>query len=174
MFKYLSLVACSTLIFASCSEKKETKTISKTKIVVKTNQVVANKILDAEVSGMVCKMGCGASIRKEMLGTDAVQSCEVNYEDDRATNNIKVAFDNKKISSKELISRINSLNEKQFKVVKSEVKDIETKISEEVKTKEVKTKVIKEINSDEVQVKIPEEHAEMPNLLDLFSKLVTG
>jgi hypothetical protein len=174
MFKFLSFLACFTFVLSSCSEKKESKTISKTKIIVKTNQVVANKMLDAEVSGMVCKMGCGASIRKEMLSTDAVQSCEVNYEDDRATNNIKVAFDNKKISSKELISRINSLNEKQFKVVKSEVKEIETKISEEVKTKETKSRPIKEISSDEVQVKIPEEHAEMPNLLDLFSKLVTG
>lgn len=167
--KHLLLFFFSLLLFLSCSTEKE-KTISKTKF-VKTKQVSANRLLDAEISGMVCKMGCGASIRKEMLATKAVESCEIDYEDDRETNRVKIAFDKEIISADELISKINSMNDKQFKVISSESKQFESKNKSETTLIEEKP----DKSTSESKLKISEENDfNMPNLLSLFSKLITG
>jgi hypothetical protein len=158
------------LILLSCSDTNENNSISKTKIVVKTNEVQANRVLEAEISGMVCKMGCGSSIRKEMLATKAVESCEIDYQDKRKTNKIKVTFDKNKISADKLVSKINLMNEKQFQVVKSDTKEFESQVKIESKINEEAS----EISYNESKIKILKENVQMPNLLSIFSKLITG
>jgi hypothetical protein len=167
--KNISLLLFSLLFFFSCSTEKSEK-ISKTKIIEKTNQVVANRILELEVEGMVCKMGCGSSIRKEMLATNAVESCEINYEDKRKSNQVKVAFNKDKISADELISKINSMNDKQFKVVNSSSKEFKSKFEED---KTINENSITENSSEESKIKITEKSYQMPNLLSIFSRLLT-
>ncbi|MES2590167.1 MAG: hypothetical protein V4622_14405 [Bacteroidota bacterium] len=171
-----SSIFLSLIFLVSCSaEEKKIKKISKTKIIVKTNEVSANRLLTAEVEGMVCKMGCGSSIRKELISTNAVESCEIDYQDNRKQNFVKVAFDEDKITEKKIVSIINTMNEKQFKVGKVET----SKLEKEVKTspkKQVKQEKVETSNLDEeeVEIKVSETDIETPNLLQLFSKVVTG
>ena len=173
----------SLLFLVSCSEEKKVKSISKTKIIVKTNQVKANRILNAEVQGMVCKMGCGASIRKELINTNAVESCEIDFEEERNPNFVKVTFDKDKISAEKIVSIINTMNERQFKVGKfNEAELIEEKKSIQKKDLKEENKETSSVNNQnnkvgdsELKSTIAEDiETEKPNLLQLFSRIVAG
>lgn len=76
--------------------------------------VQANAETQIQVSGMVCKMGCGSTIKKELLETQAVKKVEIDFAEDRKLNTIKVAYDNTKIDEASLVQHIERLNNKQF------------------------------------------------------------
>ncbi len=67
-----------------------------------------------EIKGMVCEMGCGASLRKGLYTTDAVSEVKVKYEEDRKENVIEVFYDANKTSPEKMKQIIQSLNDGQF------------------------------------------------------------
>lgn len=118
---FISLLSIS--ILASCANKeekvflrKESHSVSNT-----TNTVKPNSILTMKIDGMTCMMGCGASIRKELYSTKAVKNVEFDFEEGRETNTAKIAFDDSKISQKEMVEIISKMNEKQFTVGETKV-----------------------------------------------------
>jgi copper chaperone CopZ len=76
-------------------------------------------------------MGCGSSIRKELYNTKGVSEVEFDFEEDRKTNIAKIKFDKNKVSVEEMVSIVNTMNENQFKVGKTETENINTKNSKE-------------------------------------------
>ena len=121
---FISLLSIS--ILASCASKeekvflrKETHSGSKT-----TNTVKPNSILTMKIDGMTCMMGCGASIRKELYATKAVKNVDFEFEEGRETNTVKIAFDDSKISQKEMVEIISKMNEKQFTVGETKVEPL--------------------------------------------------
>ncbi len=121
---FISLLSISILV--SCANKeekvflrKESHSASNT-----TKSVKPNSILTMKIDGITCMMGCGASIRKELYATKAVKNVDFDFEEGRETNTAKIAFDDSKISQKEMIEIISKMNEKQFTVGETNVEPL--------------------------------------------------
>ena len=78
---------------------------------------IANQKLTLEVEGMVCKMGCGGSIRKALLETKSVRSVDVDYQEDRKHQIVSVFYNKNQINKVAIMKLLESINDKQFKIV---------------------------------------------------------
>jgi copper chaperone CopZ len=110
MLSYFVLIA----MFFSCQET------SKNSIPVSVNKskptaVNSNCQADYAVEGMVCQMGCGGSIRKELKLTGAVERVEVNFVEELKEQVVHVQYDSSKIAIQKITSILNSINDRQFK-----------------------------------------------------------
>lgn len=167
MKKTVLIAFFTCVLVGSCTNQQTAtnKPIHTTKTV--TNIIDANQFVTFEIKGMVCKMGCGSVIRKELLKTKSVVSCEIEYENNRQTNFVNVEFDQHKISTDSLIVIIEKLNHKQFKVV--DIKDKEKQFKRIKKNASSVT-----IQSMEQDPQMEEATVDMPNLIDIYARLVTG
>jgi hypothetical protein len=101
----------SLLFLAACNNATIDKKVSENKPATSN---VANTKLALNVNGMVCKMGCGGSIRKELLATNAVEKVEVNFVEEKESQLITVYYNNSLSSKEKLLKVINEMNDKQF------------------------------------------------------------
>lgn len=125
----------------------------------KKTQVHSNEVLVTEVEGMVCAMGCGGSIRKDLKSTGAVSRVEVDFKEGQEKQIVKISFDNTLISKSEIISRMEKINDKQFKVQAIGSTDAGSESSGG--------------SSEKSTVNMSEQTTfEIPNLFDLLSSLV--
>jgi hypothetical protein len=109
----------------SCSQEE-----SKTRIVKggqneteKTGEqlpnVKADRLLVVELEGMVCEMGCGGTIRKELYTSNAVKDVSFEFDEENAVDVAKVAYDRNKITVDQIVAIIAAANEGQFNVIKT-------------------------------------------------------
>ncbi len=103
LFSLLFLAACNN----STIDKKASTNVPAT-------AKIANTKLALSVQGMVCKMGCGGSIRKELLATNAVEKVEVDFVEEKESQLITVYYNNLISSKEKLLKVINEMNDKQF------------------------------------------------------------
>jgi len=101
----------SLLFLAACNNASIDKKASK---IMPTTSKIANTKLALSVQGMVCKMGCGGSIRKELLATNAVEKVEVDFVEEKESQLITVYYNNSLSSKEKLLKVINEMNDKQF------------------------------------------------------------
>ena len=101
----------SLLFLAACNNATIDKKVSE-KATTKPN--VANTKLALNVRGMVCKMGCGGAIRKELLATNAVEKVEVDFVEDKEAQLVTVYYNNSVSSKEKLLKVISEMNDKQF------------------------------------------------------------
>ena len=125
--------------------------------------VEPNRLLTMEVDGMVCQMGCGGAIRKELKKTGAVSNCEFDFEEERKTDVVKIAFDKEKISVDQLVNIVGKINDGQFRV---------GKVSSEELYHHVTTEGDDEGGSDEADIEVTSSGMGMPSLLDVLSGLI--
>lgn len=121
MKSFLFLLIASA--FLSCNSEQTKTTIVRSK---KTQaiKVVPNQMLVAEVEGMVCKMGCGGAIRKELISTNKVSRVEVNFVEGAKKQTINIHFDKRLISEDQIVQKIESINKGQFKAFAKELRDL--------------------------------------------------
>jgi hypothetical protein len=143
----LSLFACAD----------STKTPNKSTSSQNHKTAVSNETMVVEVEGMVCAMGCGGSIRKELKNTGAVSRVEVDFVEGNKTQTLKISFDNKLISQSSIVSKIQKLNKGQFSV--------NVIGSSYIDSKETKSEEASKVN-------VSESNFELPNLLEILSSLV--
>ena len=141
----LSLFSCS-----DSSLKNEDK---------KEQVAVSNETLVTEVEGMVCSMGCGGSIRKELKSTGAVSRVEVDFDEEKEKQTVKITYDNRLISKKEIVDRIEKLNKGQFTV-------------SVIGSTFIENSTIEKKSSEEPKVNVSETSFEVPGLLDILSSIV--
>ena len=99
-------------LFACSNNNKSEK---KAELKKEVNQVVhANAQLDLEVEGMVCQMGCGGSMRKELKKTGAVERVEVNFIEGKDIQLVQVSYDSMLISPSKITTILNTINDQQF------------------------------------------------------------
>ena len=101
----------SLLFLAACNNATIDKKVSKN---IPATSNVANTKLALNVKGMVCKMGCGGAIRKELLATKAVEKVEVDFVEDKEAQLITVYYNNSVSSKEKLLKVITEMNDKQF------------------------------------------------------------
>ncbi|MFT5858557.1 MAG: hypothetical protein ACI865_000645 [Flavobacteriaceae bacterium] len=132
-------------------------------------EVVPNRMLTVDIDGMVCQMGCGGSIRKELKATNAVGECSFDYEEGRETNTATIEFDKELITADEISTLIAKINDGQFTVGKSSASRVEAKekITDDLKS-------IRTSSEDQNPVSISSKSDyQLPNLLEIFSNLLT-
>lgn len=153
----LLLMACSS------PERPEVKGMEEQSVVDVSN-VIPTTILNMEISGMTCEMGCGGSIRKALTATGGVARVEYDFVDGREVQTAKISYDKDKVTEKEIKSIITKLNDQQFSVGKS---------SSETITKGVSVNETEESSSSDV-VQVESSAFELPNVFEFLSHFVVG
>lgn len=129
--------------------------------------VTPNRKLTTEIDGMTCVMGCGGSIRKELLSTGAVSRCSFDFKGIDKTSSAMIEFDKDKISADEIAEIIKKLNDGQFTLGKMSTESIEQEVGEAEKDEASSTK--KEIAPINVS---SSSGIQLPNFIDLISELL--
>lgn len=156
-------VCASALVLTACSTDTTVAENSAPEVKVEEKVAVnANRVLTMEVEGMVCKMGCGGSIRKGLKGTDGVADVKFDFEEDRAIDIATISFDKNIVTVDEMIKIVSEMNDGQFKVGSTSSEDLH-----EVSTVEESSSS----SAEEAVLEVSTSHVEIPNLLDLFSSL---
>ena len=70
----------------------------------------------AKVSGMVCKMGCGGAIRKELTNLKGVSRVAVDYEENREEQIISVFYNSRFHNEEEIYAELEKINKGQFTI----------------------------------------------------------
>lgn len=172
MKKILFIVFVTLGLFACNEVSKEDigtdhSTVETTKNESTDVKVNANTMMTMEVEGMVCKMGCGGSIRKGLKATNAIDKVDFDFDEERTVNFAKIYFDNTITSEEEIIQIVTTLNNNQFTVGNTETTNVIT-IEEENKTSSSDSK--KDVIIDACS---QANGIELPNLLDFLSRLFT-
>jgi len=158
--KHLALFFSLLFLVSACSTEKSNP--SDEVNATSENEVVPDRLLTMQIDGMVCEMGCGGSIRKELTKLAGVSAVEFNFEEERQTNTAKVSFDKDKTTVDAIVKAISGLNNGQFKI--GEIS------SESLNAHHVDQS--SEESSEERKVEVSSTTIEMPNLLDLLASIV--
>lgn len=110
------LVSVVALVLSSCDQTKSSNQV----LAVKQEQksvVISNAKIIFDVEGMVCKMGCGGAIRKNLLQAGGVERVEVDFVEEAKSQGITVHFDSTLTNVSQLKKRIEQTNDGQFTVI---------------------------------------------------------
>ena len=165
MKKFLYLPVLAITLFActcddTCDPEAEAEATAQAEV---TATAVADKMMTMEVSGMMCKMNCGGSIKKALKSTTGVTDVEIDFEDGREINVAKVSFDSKLVNEQQMMEAVTSLYDNQYSVSNTSVSNLSQEISIDEE----------DVNSDEGTsvVEAATSFIELPNLMDLFRGL---
>lgn len=155
------------VIFLSCSSEPKVvhlRTVKgQKKEVAKVN---ANKMLSVEIEGMSCEMACGGSIRMNLKATGAVDRVKFDFVDGRKIQTAFISYDDSKISERQMLKLIESINENQFRTHKHTSEEISS-----TSNAPAATNGSGEENS-KIDVSDVSPSIELPNLFDLLKNLV--
>lgn len=130
------------------------------------SEAVSNEIAHIAVEGMVCEMGCGGAIRKELYATNAVDQVDVDFDEEQPENTIGVHFDNRRISTDELLKKISEINDGQFTAT---LKSTETIKESDKSKKSVQNTTGKEEKS---YINAKDSYFSFPNLTSWLNGLI--
>jgi periplasmic mercuric ion binding protein len=115
------LVSLVALVLSACDQTKSSKqvlTVKQTQ--VQKSVVKSNTKITFEVEGMVCKMGCGGSIRKNLLQAGGVERVQVDFVEEAKSQEITVHYDSTLTDVVQLKKRIEQTNDGQFTVLSND------------------------------------------------------
>jgi copper chaperone CopZ len=153
MIRIFTIVLLVGLFAFSCADNT----------VEKTDKRVAS----FEVEGMVCEIGCVASLRKGLYETNAVDEVKLDYKEDRLQNTIKVFYDSKKIDANQMLEIIEEMNEGQFKakLLEDTEASSEENLDQSSQTESLGSKNIEGLEASSNTYSLP-------NLTDLFNNII--
>lgn len=140
-------------LFMACSSNTEPNA-EKTEI--KTENVV---VADFSIEGMVCAMGCAKTIEDEVLGMNGVAVSSVDYESGKA----HFEYDKTQLTEAELITKIESLADGQYKV-KPWTEPTEEPVTEETATESTTEESTSTEEEDKAKLKVKIPSFQIPNL----------
>jgi len=163
----ISLIAsCSTSTDqVSSEEKAQNDNLTEEELVA----VIPNRKMTTEIDGMTCVMGCGGSIRKELLNTGAVSRCSFDFKGIDETSTAMIEFDKDKISADEIAELIKKLNDGQFTLGEMSTESIAVEVNEETDTNTSSSTQKEEVAPINVS---SSSGIQLPNFIDLISELL--
>lgn len=167
--KSVAIILSLVSIVLSCSSEPKVvhlRTVKGKKEVAPSIKV--NTLLTLEIEGMTCEMGCGGSIRKELKATGGVQRVKYDFQEGRTVQTATISFDNKKVTTKQMINIITKMNENQFTVGKSTEESINNKTSDLTPKSTSRTETCKE----DVSVDLSEQKMGLPNIFEILAATV--
>ena len=119
--KTFSFSLICLVLLTQCQQNSKQNTVQqKPKSQTKQSfKPVANASMAFQVEGMVCKMGCGGAIRKELLESGAVTRVDVAFVEEAKSQEIVAYYDSTKIQVEGLKKILETTNDGQFKVIRS-------------------------------------------------------
>ena len=113
------LVALVAIVLSACDQTTSSKQV----LAVKQEQksiVKSNAKITFDVEGMVCKMGCGGAIRKNLLHAGGVERVQVDFVEEAKSQAITVHYDSTLTDIAQLKKRIEQTNDGQFTVLNTD------------------------------------------------------
>jgi copper chaperone CopZ len=113
------LVSLVALVLNSCNQTSSSKQV----LAVKKKEiptVKSNTKITFEVEGMVCKMGCGGAIRKDLIQAGGVERVQVDFVEEAKSQAITVHYDSTLTDITQLKKRIEQTNDGQFTVLSND------------------------------------------------------
>ena len=107
------IIILSLLLFA-CSEDASNDASSKKSEL--TEVKTSNKLCVADVEGMVCKMGCVASIKKELRAVKGISDVQIDFIEDEPVQEVKISYNDQNVDESKIQSTIESINNNQFSI----------------------------------------------------------
>ena len=110
------LVFLGTIILSACNQTNSSTQV----LALKKEQkhvVKSNAKITFNVEGLVCKMGCGGAIRKNLLQAGGVERVEVDFVEEAKSQGITVHYDSSLTNIPQLKKRIEQANDGQFTVI---------------------------------------------------------
>lgn len=155
----LATIAFTAVIisFVGCGADKTEDNTTEEHVPVEINMENLT-VVEYGVEGMVCAMGCAATIQEEVVGMEGVAVSHVDYEEEKA----HFEFDASIVSEEEIIAKIESIADGQYKVVEWVEKDNEEVYEDEGEKVEGNSAE----ESAEIEVSLPS--FEIPNLFTLI------
>jgi hypothetical protein len=153
MFKLSAYLIVILALIVSCSDSSSSND--------------EKRVASFEIEGMVCEMGCGASLRKGLYTTDAVDEVKVEYKEERKQNLIHVYYSSSKTNPKDMLKIIEGLNEGQFAA-----KIVDDKLVPAVKAKSDSESSSASSNNDMNGVEASTKSFSLPNLTELINSLI--
>jgi copper chaperone CopZ len=155
LFKKTCVLIAFATTLGSCGEdhnhSHEEDGTATTEVTVGETQTV-----DYAVEGMVCAMGCAATIEKEVADMDGVIVSDVSYEDEKA----HFEFDPSKTSEEAIKAKIATIADGQYVLSTWEEKEAEAI--------EVIEDAEEEVEEEESMVQVSLPSFEIPNLFTLL------
>ncbi len=115
----ITLFALVAIVLSACDQTNSSKQV----LAVKQEQksvVKSNAKITFDVEGMVCKMGCGGAIRKNLLHAGGVERVEVDFVEEAKSQAITVHYDSTLTDMAQLKKRIEQTNDGQFTVLSTD------------------------------------------------------
>jgi len=113
------LVSLVALVLSACNQTNSSKQV----LPVKKKEiptVKSNAKITFDVAGMVCKMGCGGAIRKELIHAGGVERVQVDFVKEAKSQAITVHYDSTLTDIIQLKKRIEQTNDGQFTVLSTD------------------------------------------------------
>lgn len=154
MFRYIASFSFLLALLVSCSDNS-----------IDTEE---RRIASFNIEGMVCEQGCGASLRKGLYATDAVDEVALDYKEERKQNLIHVHYTSGKTSPQEMVKLIEGLNEGQFQAQLVEDKLAPKKES----TNQTNSESSSKSGSNGTGVEASTKSYSLPNLTELLNSLI--
>ena len=110
----MRLIFVLSLLLFACSEDASNDASSKKSELseVKT----PNKLCVADVEGMVCKMGCVASIKKQLRAVKGVSDVQIDFKEDESIQEVRISYNDRNVDELKIQSTIESINNNQFSI----------------------------------------------------------
>ena len=114
----MRLIFILTLLLFACSEddSNDASNDASSKKSEITEVKTPNKICVADVEGMVCKMGCVASIKKELRAINGVSVVQIDFNEDEPIQEVKISYNDQNVDESKIQSTIESINNNQFSI----------------------------------------------------------
>lgn len=125
-------------------------------------KVVPNKMLTVSVEGMSCEMACGGSIRTNLRSAGGVARVQYDFEDGRKVQTAYISYNDEIISEEEILTIIETINDKQFKTHEHVVQEIGSS----------KNDPISPPDNGSSKIDVSEGSYRIPNLFHIFSNII--
>ena len=133
-------------------------------------QHLSNKILELDVEGMSCEMGCGGAIRTGVIEMGGVERVRFDFVEGEKKQRTFITFDDNQIKKEKIIDAIKELNDKQFSVHEVSLKKYEYEVTNPT-TGAATSNSDKPVSNPSISI-IPA--FEIPNIMDVLSDFISG
>ena len=109
----------SLTIIYSCNHKEDvvilkSQKLSETQKDTKPKKETPNTVLELDIEGMTCELGCGGSIRVGVKELGGIHRVRFDFKEGQKKQRAFVSYDSKKVNKNQIIEEIEKLNDGQF------------------------------------------------------------
>ena len=117
--KLLSYFLFSLTLVYSCNQKEDVvilkrQKLSETQKDTKLKKEIPNTVLELDIEGMTCELGCGGSIRVGVKELGGIHRVRFDFKEGQKKQRAFVSYDSKKVDKNQIIKEIQKLNDGQF------------------------------------------------------------